>query len=138
MRTREDIESYLLRSNLSFQEVGAQGGADGEAIWLVRDPSSGENVVLSLAGPYLLFRVKVMDLDEVEDRAGLFERLLELNANDMIHGAYGIADGALVLTAALPLENLDYNEFQGTVDDLTMALTNHYETLAAYRTGAQA
>ena len=54
----------------------------------------------------------------------------------MIHGSYGIADGALVLTAALPLENLDYNEFQGTIDDLTMALTNHYETLAKYRTGA--
>ncbi len=138
MRTREDIESYLLRSNLSFKDVGAQGEAKDEAMWLVRDPSSGENIVLSLAGPYLLFRVKVMELSEIERQAELFKRLLELNANDMIHGAYGIADGALLLTAALPLENLDYNEFQGTVDDITMALTNHYETLAAYRTGAQA
>ncbi len=137
MRTREDIESYLLRSNLSFKNVGAPDEADDEAMWLVRDPSSGENIVISLAGPYVLFRVKVMDLSEVEDRASLFERLLELNANDMVHGAYGISDGSLVLTAALPLENLDYNEFQGTVDDLTMALTNHYETLAAYRTGAR-
>ena len=136
MRTREDIESYLLRSHLSFQEVGDAPSSEDEAIWLVRDPSSGENIVVTLAGPYVLFRVKVLDLDEVTDRAALFERLLELNASDMIHGSYGIADGALVLTAALPLENLDYNEFQGTIDDLTMALTNHYETLAKYRTGA--
>lgn len=143
MRTREDIESYLLRSNLSFQNVGESeedaNGSDHSNMWLVRDGSSGENIVLSLSGPILLFRVKVMELAEVTDSSSeLFRRLLELNATDMIHGAYGIADGSIVLTANLPLENLDYNEFQGTVDDLTMALTNHYETLTAFRATAEA
>ena len=141
MRTREDIESYLMRSNLSFQNVG-ESEADtngGESnMWLVRDTSSGENIVLSLSGPILLFRVKVMELAEVDQSAELFRQLLELNATDMVHGAYGIADGSIVLTANLPLENLDYNEFQGTVDDLTMALTNHYESLTAFRATAEA
>ena len=136
MRTREDIESYLLRSNLSFQNVGEV--ENNGNMWLVRDGSSGENIVLSLSGPILLFRVKVMELNEVNQRNELFRRLLELNATDMVHGAYGIADGSIVLTAGLPLENLDYNEFQVTVDDLTMALTNHYETLTAFRAGAEA
>ncbi|MEM9070289.1 MAG: hypothetical protein AAGE52_17410 [Myxococcota bacterium] len=137
MRTREDIESYLLRSNLSFQDVGE---VEGERVmWLVRDTTSGENIVVSLAGPILLFRVKVMELGEVEEKkTELYERLLEINANDMIHGAYGISDGAVVLTANLALENLDYNEFQGTVDDLSMALTNHYETLTGYRASVDA
>ena len=142
MRTREDIESYLLRSNLSFQNVGEAAeegnGSDDSNMWLVRDTSSGENIVLSLSGPILLFRVKVMELSEVKQSTELFQRLLELNATDMVHGAYGIADGSIVLTAGLPLENLDYNEFQGTVDDLTMALTNHYETLTAFRATAEA
>lgn len=141
MRTREDIESYLLRSNLSFQNVGEtepENGADDSNMWLVRDTSSGENIVLSLSGPILLFRVKVMELAEVSQRNELYQRLLELNATDMVHGAYGIADGSIVLTAGLPLENLDYNEFQVTVDDLTMALTNHYETLTAFRATAEA
>lgn len=142
MRTREDIESYLLRSNLSFQNVGETesdgNGGDDSNMWLVRDGSSGENIVLSLSGPILLFRVKVMELSEVKEPSELFHRLLEFNATDMVHGAYGIADGSIVLTAGLPLENLDYNEFQGTVDDLTMALTNHYETLTAFRATAEA
>ncbi len=51
-------------------------------------------------------------------------------------GAYGVADGAVVLTAALRVENLDYNEFQGTIDDFSLALTRHYETLAAFREAA--
>lgn len=140
MRTREDIESYLLRSNLSFQNVGeAESDKGSESnMWLIRDGSSGENIVLSLSGPILLFRVKVVELSEIKQSAELFHRLLELNATDMVHGAYGIADGSIVLTAGLPLENLDYNEFQGTVDDLTMALTNHYETLTAFRATAEA
>ena len=136
MRTRHDIESYLLRSNLSFKDVGKQD--EEECMWLVRDGSSGENIVLSLVGSMLLFRVKVMDLEELESPVELYHRLLELNASDMLHGAYGISDGAIVVTANLPLENLDYNEFQGTVDDITLALTNHYETLTTYRKNVSA
>ena len=135
MRTREDIESYLMRSNLSYKTVGDD---EGEGMWLVRDMKDGENIVVHIAGPLLLFRVKVMDLEDVSDRVAIFERLLELNASDMIHGSYGVADGAIVLTAGLGLENLDYNEFQGTVDDLTMALTNHYEILKTFRSGEAA
>lgn len=132
MRTREDIESYLLRSNLSFNDVGDAADEEDEAMWLVRDTTTGENIVVRMAGPLLLFRVKVLDLDHVREREPLFLRLLELNAQDMVHGAYGIADGAVVLTAGLPLESLDYNEFQVTVDDLTLALNNHYEHIKAY------
>ena len=135
MRTREDIESYLMRSNLSFKAVG---DGDDEDIWLVRDTSSGENVVISLTGPLALFRVRVMELEGIQRREGLFQKLLVLNATEMVHGAYGIEENHIVLTAGLAVENLDYNEFQGVVDDITLALTNHYETLAAFRSGGAA
>ncbi len=131
MRTREDIESYLMRSNLSFKSLREHEGDDeGEDIWLVRDTSSGENIIISLSGNLVLFRVKVLELDTVKDKLPLFEKLLELNASDMVHGSYGVANDAVVLTAGMILETLDYNEFQGTVDDLTLALTNHYEMLS--------
>ncbi len=126
MRTREDIESYLMRSNLSFKAF------DGDDMWLVRDTTNSDNnIVVSLAGPLVLFRVKVLETQRVNDKTMLYERLLKLNAEDMLHGAYGISDDAIVLTANLPLENLDYNEFQATVDDLNLAIVNHYPALAA-------
>ena len=88
---------------------------------------------MRIAGSLVVFRVKVMELDAASDKEKLFQKVLELNAAEMIHGAYGIADGAIVLTCALRLENLDYSEFQGTIDDFGLALGNHYEQLAQYR-----
>ena len=79
----------------------------------------------------MVFRVKVLDLDRVAvgQRQALYERLLELNASEMIHGAYGLEQGAVVVTDALQLENLDFNEFQSTVDDIGLAVSRHYATL---------
>lgn len=129
MRTREDIESYLMRSGLHYREVE-------EDMWVVHESASSENIVVRMAGPLVLFRVKVLELATVRRKNELFQKLLELNAEDMVHGAYGIANDAVVLTCALRLENLDYSEVQGTIDDFSLALTNHYETLASFRDAA--
>ena len=127
MRSREDIESYLARADVPYEEVGEDG------LWLLHDSSLGENIAIKAAGPLLLFRVKVLELAEVQDRAALFGELLRLNASDLVHGAYGISDDAVVLTCALQLENLDYNELQAVLDDFSLALANHYEKLTKFR-----
>jgi hypothetical protein len=127
MRSREDIEAYLLRLGLPYDEVS------GKDMWIVRDASRNEWIVVSLAEELVLFRVKVLDLENAKKKDELFRLLLEINANEMIHGAYGIAGGAVVLTCTLRIENLDYSEFQGTIDDFSVALTKHYETLSRFR-----
>jgi hypothetical protein len=129
MRSREDIQAYIDRFGLSYKEVG-------DGMWIVRDASTDENIVVRLQDPLVLFRMKVMELDNISSREKLFEALLTLNAEEMNHGAYGVADGAVVITCSLRLENLDYDEFQATIDDFTLAITNHYERLAAFRTAA--
>jgi hypothetical protein len=129
MRTREDIESYLIRSGLPHEQVE-------ENTWILRDPDSGENIVVVVAGPLVVFRLKVLDLDKVKRLAELFRKLLELNAEEMVHGAYGISNEAVLLTCTLRLENLDYDEFQGTIDDFSLAISKHYEMLAAFRDAA--
>ena len=129
MRNREDIESYLIRSGAKYSEVE-------DDMWVVYDSGSTENIVVRMTGPLVLFRVKVLELSTIKRREELYGKLLELNAEDMVHGAYGIANDAIVLTCAMRLENLDYNEFQGTIDDFSLALTNHYEMLASFRDAA--
>jgi len=129
MRTREDIESYLMRSGTAYEAVGG----DEHPTWMVKDHSSNGTILVRLAGPIVFFRSKVLRLDTVTDRTGLFETLLNLNATDMVHASYGIGGDDVVLTCALRLENLDYNEFQGTIDDFSLALTNHHATLAPFR-----
>lgn len=128
MRTHEDIEAYLARSGHPHREVA-------DDTWLVTDPSDGrERIVVRLADGLVLFRLKVLERDRIEpaQREQFFEQLLRLNAEDMVHGAYGVADDDVVITATLRLENLDFSEFLGTIDDFTVALNNHYPKLREY------
>ena len=124
MKSAEDIESFLIQMEAQYESVG-------DDIWVVTD--LGPEMVISIAGPVVVFRVKVLELDKVpqEQREALYSKLLEFNATEMIHGSYGLEGGAVVVTDALQLEHLDFNEFQATIDDVGMALTNHYRTLSA-------
>jgi hypothetical protein len=129
MRSRQDIEAYLIRSGAAYEEPS-------EDTWIIHDRDSGEKIVVRIEDDLVVFRVKVLELASVTRREELFRRLLELNAEEMVHCAYGIVDDAVVLTASLQLENLDYNEFQGAIDEVSLALSGHYETLASFRTAA--
>lgn len=127
MVTRDDVESYLLRMETEFEEVE-------EGMWVVRTGMDGVGLVVNHSPPVLVFRAKVLDVPADERQcAQLYQRLLELNATDLVHGAYGIEEGDIILTEALELENLDFNEFQATVDSIQMALAGHVEVLAPYR-----
>ncbi|MGD8858723.1 MAG: YbjN domain-containing protein [Myxococcales bacterium] len=127
MRTREDIESYLLGSGYGHEEVA-------EGTWVVRDPENeGARVVVRLEKDLVVFRLSVMPLPQADKRPALFETLLRLNASDMVHGSYGVADDTVVMSCILRLETLDLGEFRGTIDDFSLALSRHRETLAAHR-----
>ena len=65
--------------------------------------------------------------------ATLTRRLLELNASDLLHGSYGIQDEHIVLTEALELSALDYEEFLASYESMTLALASHLRELGSYR-----
>jgi len=65
--------------------------------------------------------------------ATLTRRLLELNASELVHGSYGIEGDAVVLTEAMELSHLDYEEFLAAYESMTLALASHLRELAAYR-----
>jgi hypothetical protein len=129
MVSREDLEHFLDR-------LGAEGAASTEVepnLWRVRpDGALDFDVVVTLSPPVVLLRAKVMDrpADPAAD-AALARRLLELNASDLLHGAYGFARGSVVLTDALELSHLDYEEFRASFESMTLALTAHVRELAA-------
>jgi hypothetical protein len=62
-----------------------------------------------------------------------FRRLLELNASEMIHGAYGLENNSVVLIDTLQSKHLDLNELQATLDALLLAIAQDYQKLQAFR-----
>jgi len=131
MTTQEDLESYLIRSELDFEEL-----ADG--MWIVRadsgegapPPGPHTTIVVSYTPPVLLLRAGIREAPEDSAaRERLFGRLLELNATDLMHGSYGLEDGEVVLSDTLELENLDFSEFRASLESLSLALTSHHDEL---------
>lgn len=125
MKTKEDIESYLIQLGIAYEEVG-------DGLWLTGAKEDAERIVIKYQPPVLVCRVNVMDLPK-EHREELFQTLLQLNASEMMHGAYGLEGGKIVISDGLQLENLDFNEFQATIDDITLAVADHYPRLAKFR-----
>ena len=121
----EDVQSYLLKMELAYEEPR-------EGTWVVSGLAGVDKLIITLAGPVIVFRVKVMDVPR-HHREDLFRTLLELNATEMMHGAYGIEGEAVVISDALQIENLDYNEFAATVDDITLAVASHHSRLVKYQ-----
>jgi hypothetical protein len=123
MTTREDIESYLIKMAVAYDDL------DGT---ILRLRTSGvDNLLVTIADPIIVFRLKVMSLPS-ERREALFETLLRLNTTELLHCAFGIEGNAIVLGSALVLETLDFNEFQAVVDDITLAVSKHHEALSQF------
>lgn len=126
MVTREDVESFLLRMELETEEVD-------EGMWLVQIGDDAR-LVINHSPPVLVLRLKVLDIPGDRDSCTeLYRRLLELNATDLVHGSYGIEEGDIILSDTLELENLDFNEFQASVDSIQVALASHIAELSPYR-----
>ena len=131
MVSREDIEDFLDR----LSSDGATHREIEPGLWIVRPGGAIDfDVVVTHNPPVVLLRVKVMPLPtDPAELASLSRRLLELNATDLLHGSYGIDREDVVLTAALELEHLDYEEFLASYESMPLSLTSHLRELAAFR-----
>ncbi|MEO5817202.1 MAG: hypothetical protein ABIT20_18180 [Gemmatimonadaceae bacterium] len=131
MLAKEDIESFLNRLSAS----GATYTEVEPGFWIVKpSPDSDLSLAVNYSPPVVLLRVDVMELPkDQEQQATLTKRLLELNASDLLHGSYGIQEDHIVLTEALELSALDFEEFLASYESMTLALASHLRELGSYR-----
>lgn len=129
MQGKEDIEGFLDRLDSGSAEVREVE----PGLWVVQT-TAGAEVLVNFAPPVVILRVTVMTLPAGPARqAELCRALLEYNARDLVHGAYGLEGDRVVLVDTVELENLDFDEFEASFDSLTLALATHLGALAPYR-----
>jgi hypothetical protein len=131
MLTKDDIEGFLDR-------LSAEGASHQEVepgLWVVKPGGALDfAVVVHYSPPVLLLRVNVMSTPKADGAADrLNRRLLELNASDLIHGSYGIQNESIVLTEALELSHLDFEEFLAAYESMTVSLASHLRELGSFR-----
>jgi Tir chaperone protein (CesT) family len=127
----ENVESMLFRSGAPFDQIDP-------TTWVLRlENNHRSRVIVKIAEPIVLFSVPLGTLDDsIGNREALYRTLLEFNA-DFMHSAYAIEGERVVLSGALQTENLDANEFQAIIDDLTMTLDQHLDKLADWKLGTR-
>lgn len=125
-RTLDDFENYVISSEIPSEQASPN-------TWVLHDPSwGGAQIVVHVSDPLVVFRVKLAEVpDSLGDsrRAALYGRLLQLNATDMLQGAYALEGAAIVAVEVMQLENLDSNEFRAAIDSLSLAITDHRDEL---------
>jgi|CZKU01.1.fsa_nt_gi hypothetical protein len=137
MRTEKDVEAYLLRSNRRFRAVDSAPEGGGSRTFLVDSGDRSPPVAVLVDPPLVVLRVHVGDLTGAggPSETALFRQLLELNARQLVHANYGLEDRHVVLSSALELENLDFNEIQATLDEIDVALAQQLPLIAKTAAG---
>jgi hypothetical protein len=119
----DGLEAQLLRLDRAFERLD-----DGTV--LVRLAPNQPPAALRVSGPLLVVQVEIGAVPtDVGLHAPLFRKLLELNATDLVHAAYGLSGADIVLLASLELGSLDLNELEATLADFDLALANHVGVL---------
>jgi hypothetical protein len=127
MSAHAKVEGFLINLGLTFEQIDSD-------TWLIRDEDKGlEQVAIIYAEPLVVIQVNLMQVPS-NDREAFFLKLLELNAADLIHGAYAIEGNDVILIDTLEGETLDIEEFQASLDAIGLALRQHYPILSQYRT----
>ena len=126
MDAQSKVESFLINLDITFEQIEGSG-------WVVNDEEKGlESVAIISAEPLVVFRVNVMDVPE-KNREEFYKTLLELNAAELVHGAYAIENDEVLLVDSLEYGTMDIEEFQASLDAIGLALAQHYELLSSFR-----
>jgi Zn-dependent protease with chaperone function len=125
--SNEDLEGHLTRLNRSFER------AEDAEVYLVAMGPGQPPCALNVSPPVLVAQVRVAEAPAADDAksASFMRRLLEINASGLLHAAFAIEAGQIVLTSALELQNLDTNELEAVLGDLDMALSEHVPGLVS-------
>jgi hypothetical protein len=127
MRTVQDVEAYLGKMHRRYSQVDDQPGT-----FLVH--GGGSNMpptALRVDPPLVVLRVHVGDIEgDAAVNGTLYEKLLTLNARNLVHTSFGVESGKIVLSAAMELENLDFNELAATLDEVDVTLAQQVPQLA--------
>jgi hypothetical protein len=127
MSHADTLESYMLRMELPHEQVS-------DDTWVVApDSLRHARIIVRIDDPIVLYSTPLFGVTEATpDRENLYRTLLEFNDN-LLHCAYALDNNQIVLSGAQQLEDLDYNEFQAMVEDMTMALDSHLDKLTPWR-----
>ena len=123
----EKVREYLLELEYNIVMEDAQ-----EQMFVIEKEEEGiVNVVVNCEDPILIVEQVLFEVKK--DNQEMYKNLLKKN-RDIIHGAFALdEDGKkLLFRDTLQIENLDLNELEGTLNSLSLLLSEYADEIIAY------
>lgn len=128
MSNFETVKKYVLEMGFAFEVENGD-----EELVVVTDEERGiKSLVIDCEDPIVILEQVILELPS--ESASVYKRLLQIN-RDLVHGAFALDDAGttLVFRDTLRLKNLDYNELEGSIEALSLAMAEHAPELLNFQ-----
>lgn len=118
------IKGFLQNLQLEIKQENQK-----EGIFVVSNESEGiMNLIICVAPPIVIFEQFIFEIKEPGNH--VYKSLLQKN-RDIIHGAFVLDDSGrkVIFRDSLQVENLDQNEFEATINSLSVLLSEYSEQI---------
>lgn len=123
----EKVQGYLLDLDFNILQENEEDGV----FWVDNEDAGIHNLVIGCLDPILVMEQFLFEIKE--DTKEMYKKLLIKN-RDIIHGAFVLDETGkkVIFRDTLQLENLDQNELEGSLNSLSLLLSEYSEELIEF------
>ncbi len=123
----EKVQGYLLDLNFNILNENEEDGI----FWVEKEDAGIHNLVVGCMDPILIMEQFLFEIKN--ESLEIFKSLLTKN-RDIIHGAFVLDETGkkVIFRDTLQLENLDLNELEGSINSLSLLLSEYSEELIKF------
>jgi len=123
----EKVQGYLLDLDFNILQENEEDGV----FWVENEDAGIHNLVIGCLDPILVMEQFLFEIKE--DTKEIYKKLLIKN-RDIIHGAFVLDETGkkVIFRDTLQLENLDQNELEGSLNSLSLLLSEYSEELIEF------
>lgn len=121
------VREYLMELDLSIVKEDKE-----DAVFVVESEVDGiKNLVIGCADPILIMEQHLFEITNPKD--DIHKQLLIKN-RDLVHGAFVLDEGGtkVLFRDTLQLENLDLNELEGSLNALSLLLSEYSDEIIKF------
>ncbi len=121
------IKNYLLELNYNITHENKE-----EGILMIQNQEEGiNNLIIGIANPILIIEQYIFKITNPDEN--IFQQLLQKN-RDIVHGAFVLDETGekVIFRDTLQIENLDLNELEGSINSLSLLLSEYSENIIQF------
>jgi hypothetical protein len=123
----EKIQGYLLDMDFNIINEDEEDGV----FWVEKEDAGIHNLVIGCLDPILVME---QFLFEIKNESNEMYKSLLIKNRDIIHGAFVLDETGkkVIFRDTLQLENLDLNELEGSINSLSLLLSEYSNELIKF------